>query len=127
MLVLKMKNVWVYDKNSSTTYVYLHYIHTPVLVNSGQAWVSKMSVDGAEPHTYGTTIRLTDHYSGNTTQCTYIGLSMEQIWSTEVVMRSELRKAVCIQLIVGSCKGYAWRTLNSTRSFSNNTDYQAIL
>ena len=30
-------------------------------------------------------------------------------------------------ILLGPCKGYDWRTLKSTRSFSNNTDYQMIL
>ena len=86
----------------------------PVLAKSGQAWASARNSCGTRLLTYRKIMWLTDYSSGNTTQCEYIGSSMEQSWFTRVVLRSRLCGMISVHLIVGPCKGYAWMTLKSS-------------
>ena len=112
---------WTYSWRKSLTRSW------PVLVNSVQEWASARKVCGTRPLTYGKVMWLTGHSSGNTTQCEHIGRSMVQSWFNGVVLWSRLRETISVQLIVDPCKGYAWKTLNSPKSFFNNTNYQVIL
>ena len=84
-----------------------------VLVNSGQAWVTKREIYSAGLLTYGKAMWLTSRSSGNITQCAYIGYSIERSWFIEIIMWSRVRGVMSVQLIVGPCKGHGQRTLNS--------------
>ena len=43
---------------------------------------------------------------GNTSQCEYIGRSLEQNWFHWVVLRSMLLGRMSVRLVVGHCKGH---------------------
>ena len=77
----------------------------PVLVNSGQAWMTRRKEHDAQPIAYRTVICLIGWSSGNTAQCAYIGCSLEPNWIFHGLCAVSATQAIGIQLVVSSCHG----------------------